>query len=183
MIIPLPFYEHYWVVQSINLDSANDRSIMYYLCDFIQVFMLLRLFFVARTFINYSVYTDAYSKKLCRSYGFTSGVRFTLKVQCVMNPAYFVGTLFLANILIFSYVLRVFEIPYQRRFGKNKYEFDDFNNSLWLILMTITTVGFGDIIVHTYPGRFITMIVALCGPVMISLVVLVSASIFELSSQ
>ena len=143
--------------------------------------MLLRLFFIARTCINYSVYTDAYSKKLCRQYGFTSGVRFTLKVQCLMNPTYFVGTLFLANILIFSYVLRIFEIPYQRRFGKNMYEFDNFSNSLWLVLMTITTVGFGDIIVHTYPGRLVTMIVALCGPVMISLVVLVSSSIFELS--
>lgn len=63
------------------------------------------------------------------------------------------------------------------------YEFDDLNNSLWLILMTITTVGYGDITVHTVPGRFITMFAALWGAVMISLVVLVSANIFKLGKS
>jgi len=80
-----------------------------------------------------------------------------------------------------SYVLRIFEIPYQRRFGDNIYQFDDFTNSIWLVLATITTVGYGDIIVHTYPGRLIMMLVALWGPIMISLVVLVSSSIFDLN--
>ena len=112
IVIPLPWYEHYWVMESINLESKDRQRIMYYLCDFIQVFMLLRLFFLARTIINYSVYTDAYSKKLCKSYGFTSGVRFALKVQCVMRPSYFVGSLFFTNIMVMSYILRVFEIPY-----------------------------------------------------------------------
>jgi len=67
-------------MEAINLNSYEKQNIMYYLCDFIQVFMLLRLLFVVRTVINYSVYTDAYSKKLAKSYGFTSGVRFALKV-------------------------------------------------------------------------------------------------------
>ena len=156
---------------------------MYYLCDFFLVIMFLRLFFAARSIMNYSLYTDAYSKKLCSTYGFTSGVRFTLKVQCVMKPTNFVLLLFFANILILSYILRVFEIPYFRRYGHNMYEFDDFNNSLWLIVMTITTVGYGDITVHTAPGRFITMFAALWGAVMISLVVLVSANIFKLSKS
>lgn len=53
---------------------------MYYLCDYFMVIMFMRLYFAARSIMNYSLYTDAYSKKLCSTYGFNSGVRFTLKV-------------------------------------------------------------------------------------------------------
>lgn len=69
-------------MECINLDSIENQYVVYYLCDFILVFMFLRLMFLARSIMNYSIYTDAYSKKLCRNtYGFTSGNRFTLKVQ------------------------------------------------------------------------------------------------------
>lgn len=100
-----------------------------------------------------------------------------------MSPTKFVLVLFLFNTLIISYILRILEIPYVRRFGKNIYELDDFNNSVWLILMTTTTVGYGDITVHTYLGRYITMFSAVQGAVLISLVVLVSADIFKMDSQ
>lgn len=100
-----------------------------------------------------------------------------------MKPTYFVLMLFIATIFILAYILRIFEIPYYRRFGKNIYEFDDFNNALWLVLMTITTVGYGDVTLNTFPGRIIIIIAALWGAVMISLVVLVSANIFKLSKS
>lgn len=81
IVQPLPFYERFFVMECINLKSIERQFVMYYLCDFILVFMFLRLMFLARSIMNYSIYTDAFSKKLCRNtYGFTSGNRFTLKV-------------------------------------------------------------------------------------------------------
>lgn len=84
-ICPLPFYEicipiPYDYVAS---DGSIDTIIAFYrLSDFLLAFMFLRFFFLCRTIINFSIYTDAYSKKLCNSYGFISGVRFT--VRCHM---------------------------------------------------------------------------------------------------
>lgn len=156
---------------------------MYYLCDFILVFMFLRLFFLARSIMNYSLYTDSYSKRLCQQYGFTSGVRFSLKVYFINSPMKFVMLLFFINTIIIAYLLRILELPYFRRFGLNKYELDDFNNVIWLILMTTTTVGYGDITVHTYLGRYITMFSAVQGAVLVSLIVLVTADIFKLDNR
>lgn len=49
--------------------------------------------------------------------------------------------------------------------------------------MTIISVGYGDITVHTLPGRYICMFAALWGAILISLLVVVSANIFKLSKQ
>ena len=81
-ICPLPFYEQY-VPMSYDFvarDGSIDSLTAYYmLSDLLMAFMFLRFFFLCRTVINFSIYTDAYSKKLCNSYGFISGVRFTIR--------------------------------------------------------------------------------------------------------
>lgn len=50
---------------------------------------------------------------------------------------------------------------------------NDFLNSLWLILMTITTVGYGDYFPHTAIGRIIILIVAIWGTFIVSMMVVV----------
>ena len=76
--------------------------------------MWFRIYFLVRSIFNYSIYTDAYSKKLCKSYGFTAGARFTLKCQILVNPEWTVFVLFTSTIFILAYVLRIFELPYFR---------------------------------------------------------------------
>ena len=151
--------------------------------DWLLVIMFLRLFFMYRSFINYSIYTDAYSKKLCKAYGFTSGVRFSYKCQLENHPGTFVLTLFTSTVLILSYIIRIFEIPYYRHNHDNitPSMFDDYFNAIWLMVMTITTVGYGDYMVNTNMGKWVAMFAALWGSFMISLLVLSAASIFELN--
>ena len=45
--------------------EAKDVIVTYIYSELVIVFMLLRLFFVFRAVFNYSVFNDAYSKKLC----------------------------------------------------------------------------------------------------------------------
>jgi len=147
--------------------------------------MFLRLFFMYRSFINYSIYTDAYSKKVCKNYGFTSGVRFSYKCQLENHPGTFVLVLFTSTVLILAYVMRIFELPYYRH-NKDNVEaslFDDYFNSIWLLVMTITTVGYGDYTPNTTMGKWVAMFAALWGSFMISLLVLSAASIFELTKN
>lgn len=147
--------------------------------------MFFRLFFMYRSFINYSIYTDAYSKKVCKNYGFTSGVRFSYKCQLENHPGSFVMVLFTSTVLILAYVMRIFEIPYYRT-NKDTVEtslFDDYFNSVWLLVMTITTVGYGDLTPNTAMGKWVAMFAALWGSFMISLLVLSAASIFELTKN
>jgi voltage-gated potassium channel Kch len=57
---------------------------------------------------------------------------------------------------------------------------DEYFNCWWEVLMTITTVGYGDIMPFTTIGRLIIMVAAIWGAFLMSLMVVVLESIFNL---
>jgi len=76
------------------------------------------------------------------------------------------------------------ELPYYRKItGDSANTFDSYFNSLWLTVITLTTVGYGDIYAITVPGRLVTMVLALWGTVLISLMVVIASSIFDLDQN
>ena len=54
---------------------------------------------------------------------------------------------------------------------------------LYFIIITLTTVGYGDISPKTEPGKFLILFAALWGAVMISLVVVMVSKIFEMTEN
>jgi len=120
--------------------------------DFILAFMFLRLLFLVRAVANYSIYTDAYSKKIARQYGFTSGVRFALKCHLTRHPTTTVFVLFTFMVLILSYIMRIFELPYFYGAIVNTTSLENYFNAIWFTVVTITTVGYGDIVPRTQFG-------------------------------
>lgn len=80
--------------------------------DYLLAFMFLRFYFVLKWFFDQSIYTDAFSKKLCNDYGFYPGFRFVLKSKFINSPEISILTLFITTVLILSYIFRIFEIYY-----------------------------------------------------------------------
>lgn len=114
MISPMPFWEHYVTVyyQIPEDNGIYQLRCNYFVSDFILAIMFFRFFFLVRSIINYSIYTDAYSKKICLQYGFTSAYRFASKSHLNMSPATTVFTVFAFCVLILAYIIRIFELPY-----------------------------------------------------------------------
>jgi voltage-gated potassium channel Kch len=142
--------------------------------------MFLRLFFVVRMLFSYSIYTDAFSKKICNSYGFSSGTRFVLKSKMLLEPGKSVIYLFTMSVLIFAYLIRIFELPYVYLGDdiESNNLLSSYFNAIWLVIVTITTVGYGDISPNTQPGKIIAILAALWGSILISLIVVTIQSIF-----
>lgn len=65
----------------------------------------------------------------------------------------------------------------------NSVDMRDYGSAIWLIIITSTTVGYGDIYPHTVGGQICCVITAFWGTFIVSLLVLVVANIFELSDD
>ena len=75
------------------------------------------------------------------------------------------------------------ERPYQHDTKDGSAVFDYYDNSVWLIIMTLTTVGYGDVHPHTELGRVVAVITAIWGAILISLIVVSTVKIFDLNSN
>ena len=70
-------------------------------------------------------------------------------------------------------------MPYYHAIGQ--IDFDNFINSVWIIVITMTTVGFGDLVPFSVFGRIIIMMTAFWGTFIISLLILSVSQIFDLT--
>jgi len=148
--------------------------------------MFVRLVAVMRHWERYHAYTDLYAKKICRHYGVWSGRMFTFK--CEINhddKARAICFLFVFSVGLLSFILRVFELPYEQNAEKGIHSSDltDFCSALWLTVITMTTVGYGDIYPQTAGGQVTGIIIALWGAFVISLLIMVTADVFAFNPK
>ena len=146
-IFPWPFYERYILFSYAVSDGSSTETIVaeYFMGDFFLAIMILRLFFLYRSVLNYSLYTDAYSKKLCSQNGFPNSMTFALKCLLATHPAFVTILNFCLFTGVYSYMLRLFELPVLKHMADNYYTLDQYFNAVYVTVITITTVGYGDI--------------------------------------
>ena len=86
-----------------------------------------------------------------------------------------------------SFILRLVEYPYDETYDIIDNHSDmplyHYLNDLWLIIMTITTVGYGDVSPNTVLGRVVAVVSAMWGAILISLIVVVTVKIFDLNKK
>ena len=191
LMCPLPWFEYY-VEFPYVLSAKNNRTgvlenivIKQFLSDFIMCFMFFRIFFGFRAIFNYSIYSDAYSRKVCKYYDFYPGFRFILKSNFISNPVTTIVTLFSLSVINLAFLLRVFELRFCQYPDTNNLIQSDgrYFFSIYTVIITMTTVGYGDNTPETDPGKFICCFTALWGAFMVSLLVLLVSKFFSLEKH
>jgi len=80
-----------------------------------------------------------------------------------------------------SYLLRIFEKIYYQSQGLKV--FDSYLTSMWCVVITMTTVGYGDVYAVSPFGRYISIINALWGAFIISMLVASIGKVFDMSEN
>lgn len=75
-----------------------------------------------------------------------------------------------------GYCLRIFERTLSSKTGQ---DFSLISNTFWNVLVTMTTVGYGDIYPKTIMGRLTGIIIAFCGVFILSLFVVALTKMLE----
>lgn len=62
-----------------------------------------------------------------------------------------------------AYVVRIFEMPLFR--NKSNPVFDSYFNSVYFTIITIQTIGYGEIVPGTLPGKVVILILSFWGAI------------------
>jgi len=168
------------------MKGEDDILVRVMLSDYLLSFMFLRFIFLFRTIFNNSIYRNQYSKRVCKHYGVSSGARFTFRVILDQYPEATIGWLFCVTIILFSYILRVLETPYQ--FHQDKTYFNksivlQLFDTVYFVIVTITTVGYGDMAPSVFVSKLCVICLTVLGSFLMSLVILIVMNVFKLQKN
>ena len=123
-IFPWPFFDTYILFNYVDESNNLDIVAEYLISDFFLAVMFIRVLFLYRSLLNYSLYTDAVTKQLCNQYGFTNSHKFALKCLFNIYPGTLVGSTMILTILVGGYLLRIFELPLLKHMSASYYTLD-----------------------------------------------------------
>ena len=146
--------------------------------------MFYRMYQIIRHLERYHEFTDLESKAICRRFKAFNGRMFSIKCELKYSEYKVIITLFVSSVSILSYILRLWELPYEQDMvnsatRKNSNNLQDYGSSIWLTCITMTTVGYGDIYPHTIGGQITAIVIALWGTFVISLLIMITSNVFE----
>jgi hypothetical protein len=182
LILPYPYLDFKWEIVEIDREFNEYVKVEYLFSDIIYIMIILRMIYVVRASINYSIFMDQFASSISKEYDVKCNIRFALK--CILKTEHFkvVLVFLIASILLLGFMLRVFERPFWAY--KHKLEFEHFfTNAFWLIFITMMTIGYGDISPLTTPGKVICTIAGLWGIFISSLLVVCLYGLLDLSND
>ena len=106
---------------------------------------------------------------LSNMYGCKAGTLFALRAIMKKSPFVLNFTLIVFSIIIFGQAIRISEAPLSR--VTEEMNFSSFINSIWAVILTMTTVGYGDFYPRTMIGRFCMFLCSIIGIVNTSFMV------------
>ena len=121
---------------------------------------IMRFYVILKIIKTYNPYTNSRGHKLNEFFGNKNQWMFLYRTNLKNSGFLTVSVIFIIVILADSYIFKVFE-NYQKDEKSN--EFGNFFNCLWLLVQSISTIGFGDLVPYTIVGRIITGIVCMSG--------------------
>lgn len=142
--------------------------------------MLLRCYILIRLLRYYSKWGTQDSDDICESSGCEASHMFMLKGMFKDKPYHILACSMSLSIIIFGFAVRTYERPYNDDNGKEQ-NYDYVWNAMWLVIITMCTVGYGDFYPRTHIGRCIIVIACFWGIFLISMMVVTLTESSEFS--
>ncbi|XP_021025778.1 small conductance calcium-activated potassium channel protein 1 isoform X3 [Mus caroli] len=139
--------------------------------------MFLRLYLLARVMLLHSrIFTDASSRSIGALNRVTFNTRFVTKTLMTICP----GTVLLV-FSVSSWIVAAWTVRVCERYHDKQEVTSNFLGAMWLISITFLSIGYGDMVPHTYCGKGVCLLTGIMGAGCTALVVAVVARKLELT--
>jgi len=137
-------------------------SVSYSFLAMTLIIMSLRWFLILRMTGHFTRYTGAEAHRVCQRHGVNADYTFAMKAIFKVRALILLLILLVFFVFWLGVILRIAERPSQAAF-------EYIWNGAWVAVLTMTTIGYGEIYPITHVGRFIDLIAALLGSFVLSL--------------
>jgi DNA-binding XRE family transcriptional regulator len=134
-------------------------------------FTLMRFYLFLRLFQHSTKWSTRRAEMICEEFGCEADTIFGLKAVLKDNPLEILGFFVFSVILILGMAVRQFERPFSDCNPDFSQDYNFIWNCMWMIVISMTTVGYGDFVPRTHMGRVFVVQAIACGIFLISLIV------------
>lgn len=176
------------LVQPLSFLEENNIENWNYIEQFVQpiklnyilaLASLLKLLILIPSFLNTLKFKNPRSSRVCKIYGCESSILYELKCYFKEEPIKLVVILIFCSIALFTFGFRICE----RSKSSKSSIFNYTENTVYLVIITMTSVGYGDYAPQTAFGRIVGVICTFWGVLTVSIMVLVVVNTFELDQR
>ena len=171
----------YNLTKDITFSSYNSLTNTYtshFWNDILIVMSLFRMGYVMNSIIAMSANYSNRTMRLCMIQGFQLDFTFLIKSLVNNSPFFTISFVGAISIFLFAYAIRVCERPLTEILGDQNY--GHLTGALWNTVVTMTTVGYGDMFPRTLPGRVLIFFLCVWGIFMVSLMVVTLTNMVSL---
>lgn len=160
--------------------EAFDVSIHYEVNELLLAFSFVRIYLIMKLYIYYTESLTPRSQRVCEMNGCDSDVMFAIKSIIKSQPYKFLLYSLTLTTFVFGYLLHIFEGPMTEISGQN---YRSMYSCMWNVIITLSTVGYGEIYPKTFFGRITGVIICFWGVFILSLFVVTITDSLEFSSN
>lgn len=159
-----------WLFKNWTFESYNeivDKTVEYNINSILSVLSLVKLSHTVWLIMLQSKFSTGRAYRVCKMNAIIPGSAWTLKCMIKTGPLSTVIFMLVSGVCIGGFCLRIFEKPYMD--GTSNGGFDNLGNCMWFIMVTMTTIGFGEFYPVSVPGRLIGVLACGWGVLVVSL--------------
>lgn len=142
----------------------------------LSMFCLLRFWFILKYILVNSEFYSPRIQRICQMNNFEPNIFFSMKSIMIKTPYKMYTILFIIVLAYCTFCLRIFERELDPYSGLN---FGSYWNTIWCLIITMTTVGYGDFYPSSFMGRIIGIISCMSGVFLISMLIVAITNILD----
>jgi len=174
--MPYPAASYKFSMYCVNFNNGSNcyQEYFMHLDEVLLCIMFIRFYFFIDSFTLLAPMNHHLSgKRIMKNLNLESKFTFQLKANLRSYPFASMTIAATVGIIYFAYIVRIFERPYWQQSGL--LNFSDVGESIWLVVISMTTVGYGNMYPVTTPGRSIMLIAIVYGAFLLALLIEVIA--------
>jgi hypothetical protein len=171
---------------NVLMDLESLTHIHFYSLNSICLyFVFIKLYSFFRTFAFFTKWLIDDNVAVCNKYIGTPGIKFASRSTYKQRPIQMITLAFIIMILLFGLMLNLLDFAVFVKKGDHTFEKVEKGQdlSIWIIVETCTTLGYGEYTPISYLGKFSTMLSGLSGWFIISLLIIVAGDMLALNGE